>query len=298
MVLPLLILGAAAWFAKTKYDEFTEAKNVVVFGFSQSGKTSAVNALTGSAHKIGSTNQGTTTTTIKTEYRKSNQNFVFWDVPGLNDFASSKITSSTVSNCLIQLMKDTSNGINLLMFVVTLDEIKQPSFKEQYRLIVHILTQCKIPCIMVITKLEQEALKPFGQDAAPYELANAIHNYPIDKKLINRDVKVVGDESTQLFQKLESVVGACFLQNENFKKITNHSTAKIWAEIEQKSTPHPIKYHSDHDLMSANIMKCYNVFVSKFNKRDAYGYEDKNLNDTFIKLGFSESESKINVQNF
>jgi len=58
-------------------------------------------------------------------------------------------------NSLTDLMKNTSEGVNLLIFVVKVSELKKPEIRNQYDLIVNQLTQNRIPVILVVTNCEQ-----------------------------------------------------------------------------------------------------------------------------------------------
>jgi len=126
----------------------------LVFGSAGVGKTSMLNELTNqslptSDGAIGCTFE--TTSFPPSVYDGVTYEFI--DTAGLNEPKSGKVSAGVAIRNLLQLLKTSKEGFNLLVYVISAGRITQMHV-DNYKLFVDVITESKIPVICVVTGCE------------------------------------------------------------------------------------------------------------------------------------------------
>ena len=129
-------------------------KRVLIFGQSGVGKSSMINALANSKLQVLDGAVGTTFESEEVSFKdSSNQEILLIDTVGLSESATG--TSSSIDSFikLKNLLKKSTCGFNLMIFVTTKDRITGND-KANIELFKTILGDDKVPVIMVVNKSE------------------------------------------------------------------------------------------------------------------------------------------------
>jgi len=128
---------------------------VLVFGSSGVGKSSVINNLTGSTFRTINALRGCTFNTANTDpILRNGKEYIFYDTAGLNESDKGTVSAKDAINNLIFLLSSKQHGFNLLIMVHRGIILKHT--EQNYQLFVKCLCDEKIPCICVVTGMEQE----------------------------------------------------------------------------------------------------------------------------------------------
>ncbi|KAF9444545.1 hypothetical protein P691DRAFT_677374 [Macrolepiota fuliginosa MF-IS2] len=132
-------------------------KNIILFGESGSGKSSIVNMLSTNEHvaDISSGAKGCTFKSRDFEVDVLGQPMTLWDTAGLDEGDAGRVPKSEAIVQLYKLVRNLSDGVSLLIFVMRAPRIKS-SVPQNWKLFHKIICQKKVPIVIAITGLEQE----------------------------------------------------------------------------------------------------------------------------------------------
>jgi hypothetical protein len=131
--------------------------NVILFGESGGGKSSLVNMLSGdkSVADISSGAKGCTFESRAFEVNVCGMPTTLWDTAGLDEGEAGRVPKSDAIVQLYRLVRNLSDGVSLLMFVMRAPRIKT-SVPANWKLLQEVICQKQVPIVIVITGLEQE----------------------------------------------------------------------------------------------------------------------------------------------
>jgi predicted GTPase len=133
--------------------------NVIIFGESGAGKSSCVNMLEGDIEaKVSNRASSTTFTSICYEKTISDLRFRAFDTVGLDETTKLAEKPHEVINGLRGLINQLDKGVNLLVYVMRAPRIKETA-KQNYDMFYDGLCKKRVPIVIVITGLEEEADK-------------------------------------------------------------------------------------------------------------------------------------------
>jgi hypothetical protein len=131
--------------------------NVILFGESGGGKSSIVNMLSG-GESVADTSSGAKGCTFESRAFEVNicgMDATLWDTAGLDEGEAGRVPKSDAIVQLYRLVRNLSDGVSLLMFVMRAPRIKS-SVPVNWKLLHEVICQKNVPIVIVITGLEQE----------------------------------------------------------------------------------------------------------------------------------------------
>ncbi|KAG1764879.1 P-loop containing nucleoside triphosphate hydrolase protein [Suillus placidus] len=136
-------------------------RNIVIFGESGSGKSSVINAITQTQRaKTSSDATGCTFSYQRYPVDISGQSYVLFDTAGLNEGNISAVPAAKaekeLKSLLRGLMSPGSDGIGLLVYCVRSTRARQALIRN-YNLFYSVICRKKVPIVVVVTGLENEA---------------------------------------------------------------------------------------------------------------------------------------------
>jgi len=129
-------------------------KRILVFGATGSGKTSVINLLTNNNYP---TNQDAIGCTLKSSIVYF-EDYEIIDTVGLGEASFSTTNAREAFSNLIDLLKKSMNGFNLLIYVKSVDRLKQED-ENNYKLFVEEICKNRIPILCCCTKVDQVDVK-------------------------------------------------------------------------------------------------------------------------------------------
>lgn len=130
--------------------------NVVVFGGTGAGKSSVINMLKGSKPaKVSSSAMGVTTGCDCYVKTINGETFNVYDTPSLSEGTAGRVSAVDAIQLLHNLIRQLSDGVNLLVFVMRAPRITALAQKN-YQMLFDIICERKVPIVIVITGLERE----------------------------------------------------------------------------------------------------------------------------------------------
>eukprot|EP01006_Ploeotia_vitrea_P003916 TRINITY_DN113500_c0_g1_i1.p1 TRINITY_DN113500_c0_g1~~TRINITY_DN113500_c0_g1_i1.p1 ORF type:complete len:307 (+),score=11.78 TRINITY_DN113500_c0_g1_i1:50-922(+) len=226
-----------------------KTKRVLVFGSSNSGKTSMCNALTNQNFPTG--NDATGVTLRNTDYPPyywGSTRYVFTDTIGLNECASGSVSADYALTTLLRLVQASKSGYHLLVFVMRCGTITDADQKV-YDLIVNKVTEGRIPVLIVVTHCE---FATQGESMQSWVDANHKH-------FENANMPAA------------EILGTCFkvCRNTLFMDLLNDlrqsSVAAVWEAVGRHCNPTVQKFvlGTDNDLL-ATIKRLWNSMCDTF----------------------------------
>ncbi|CAN0411322.1 unnamed protein product [Pylaiella littoralis] len=131
------------------------AKHVMVFGSSGTGKTSFVNAITGGNMPTGNGASGVTLESHEFRASHDGVDYRIVDTAGLNEADRGAVSGYDAVKGLVQLLKRTEDGLNLMVMVVEKGRL-HASTLDNYKLFVGEMTFNLVPLLIVVTHCERE----------------------------------------------------------------------------------------------------------------------------------------------
>jgi hypothetical protein len=131
--------------------------NVILFGESGGGKSSIVNMLSG-GESVAVTSSGAKGCTFESrpfEVDICGMPAILWDTAGLDEGDAGRVPKSDAIVQLYKLVRNLSDGVGLLMFVMRAPRIKS-SVPANWMLLHEVVCQKQVPIVIIITGLEQE----------------------------------------------------------------------------------------------------------------------------------------------
>jgi GTP-binding protein EngB required for normal cell division len=195
-------------------------QRVVVFGSSNVGKTSMLNALTEHDNTVCGGAIGTTFSTVKFPICERNGIlYEFLDTAGLNEADGGLVSHEQSCNNILNLIIECAEGFNLLILVVRIGSILQAD-KENFDIFCTELTNKRVPVLCVITGCENEE-----PEITSYAERNLAH---FSAQGMN----------------FSAVVSTCFAKGGRLEQIyqplRGQSTGEVWSAIERAASRWPI----------------------------------------------------------
>ncbi|KAF9444548.1 hypothetical protein P691DRAFT_763294 [Macrolepiota fuliginosa MF-IS2] len=131
--------------------------NIILFGETGSGKSSIVNMLSAN-ERVADISSGAKGCTFKShpfDIDILGQPMTIWDTAGLDEGDAGSVSKSDAIIELYKLVRNLSDGVSLLMFVMRAPRIKS-SVPQNWKFFQEIICQKKVPIVIAITGLEQE----------------------------------------------------------------------------------------------------------------------------------------------
>lgn len=136
-------------------DENVTRRKILVFGSAGAGKSSFINALTGSDLPTGNGARGVTLESKEVPFERDDEEYLFYDTVGLNEAQGGSVNGVEAIKKLVKLVNGFKSGLNCIVMVMkgerTLNHIK-----GNYDLFVNAMTGHKVPVIILATHLERE----------------------------------------------------------------------------------------------------------------------------------------------
>lgn len=225
-------------------------RRIVVFGSSNVGKTSMLNALTNSSNEISNAAIGTTFQTVKFPLHERNGVlYEFLDTAGLNETINGLVTPNDACDKILDLITECTEGFHLLILVVRIGTILQAD-KANYDMFVTELTNKQIPVLCVITGCEN--VEP---EMMTYVKNNSIH-FLNNGMFFNR------------------IMATCFAQGgrleDSYRPLRENSTNEVWTAIEKETSCQPIiTVIEQPDSIKGLFLRMWNRFC-RFVKRPSW----------------------------
>jgi GTPase Era involved in 16S rRNA processing len=222
-----------------------ETRRILVFGSSNTGKTSMLNTLCDQNEPVSSEATGCTFKTVPFKpFTRNNIIYQFYDTAGLNEADAGTITTTQALQNILSLLKHSKHGFNLLIFVIRIGTILQAE-KLTYDIFVNVLTQHQIPVLCVITGCENE------QPMADYAARNKDHY----------------EKQDMIFT---DIVSTCFAKGgpmENYyRDLRQQSYEAVWQMIVWYASQKPIVFLTDENSLIAAFKRVWNYFCDWLKK--------------------------------
>lgn len=134
----------------------TSSTHVLVFGSSGSGKTSMLVELTSEKRPVGDGVLGVTpfgTAPFK-PVQRDDKTYVFFDTAGLNEGDVGKVPGKKALKALVNLLRDSKDGYNLLIHVIRTLPRNTDLWKKNHDFFINVIANNKIPVLLVFTGCE------------------------------------------------------------------------------------------------------------------------------------------------
>jgi predicted GTPase len=263
------------------------ARRILVFGTTGSGKTSLCNTMTNNVDRmpVGSNAVGVTFSShVYKEFDYNNNKYLFIDTVGLNEGNRGSVPAKDAVKALINLLRDSSAGYNLLIQVARFRMTQAET--DNFDLFVKTITNSQIPSILVVTGLE--IMIPMSRW--------------LDRERDNIE--------QQLQLSHEEIICTCFAEVEHrpdftpeeqaayeasskrYEMLKQQSRAAVYAAIERHARPNPIKLYEDDEGFLDKLKKVWNWFCDLMNWKDFKYIFNTALVEMLIRLGFSREEAE------
>ncbi|KAF5353318.1 hypothetical protein D9756_007987 [Leucocoprinus leucothites] len=137
-----------------------DINNVVLFGESGAGKSSIINMLSEEeVAKISSSAVGCTFRSKRYRININDKPVTLWDTAGLNEGDQGKVPKAEAIVELYKLLRNLSDGVSLLMFVMRAPRITE-SVTHNWKFFRDVVCMGKVPTVIVVTGLEGEVKNP------------------------------------------------------------------------------------------------------------------------------------------
>jgi predicted GTPase len=129
-------------------------QNVILFGETGGGKSSAMNLLLGrKAANVSDSAIGCTFDFSK----HSAQDYTLFDTVGLSEGHMGTVKQTEAVRKLVKLLRSLEEGVSLLVFVMEKGRIKK-TLEENYKLFVDVMCMKKVPVVLLVTHCEGEKI--------------------------------------------------------------------------------------------------------------------------------------------
>jgi predicted GTPase len=248
----------------------TEKRRVLVFGASNEGKTSVINLLTGNNAPTNCDAKGCTfeSKTVSTEHKGIQ--YEFTDTAGLNEASGGTVTAADSLKALVSLLKGSKDGYNLLIFVIKAGTILA-HHERNYQLFVDIITDRKVPVLLVVTHLENHDSTKWIKDNKETFENNGMH--------------------------FDNMVGGTFVKSENekleavYQELRENSRMAVWRKIELCSEENPVNFLSQQGGLLKVLRKSWNFLVAVFKLEVKYKWVSGRLRDMLVSLGLTSTDA-------
>lgn len=228
------------------------AKQVLVFGQSGTGKSTLINALTGSNLKTGSDAKGISLSSTAVTREHNGVNYRIIDTIGLNEAdETSGVCGAEALTALVKLLGSIEGGLNLMVMVINLGRIHS-AVDDNYKMFVKTMTADKVPLIIVVTRCERET-QATG-DMQGWVERNRHH-------FVKQGIKA------------EEMVATTFITPnpetdnvENMQRKVNKSIELTWKAIEEKAASERVDFMKMNGGFLSIIRKMYNFVAGFFAK--------------------------------
>jgi predicted GTPase len=130
-------------------------KRILVFGSTNTGKTSLINILTGSNAPTGNDAAGVTDKASTTRVSYNNREYCFIHTVGLNEAKSGTVPHSVAMQKLFELLTNLKSGLNLMVMVIKSGS-RVDTTDANYEVFVKRLAEEKVPLVIVVSNCESE----------------------------------------------------------------------------------------------------------------------------------------------
>lgn len=243
---------------------------ILVFGSTGTGKTSLCNTLSGEKQPVSSSAQGVTFKSHTFEaFDYNDLEIILTDTVGLNESKGSKIPPAEAISNLIQLLKNSQKGYNLIIQVMRMPRITN-NVTSNYDFFYNTICQKKIPIILAVTGCENEDPMSIWVD----ENKN-IFEY---KELIYEDIIATCFHSGGRFEKIYSI-------------LRDESKENLLKSIENSVSPVSIKLYKDKFYLIKLFRKAWDKFCD-FANLNWHSKIRKKILDMLMQLGLSKEDAQ------
>jgi len=243
---------------------------ILVFGSTGTGKTSLCNTLSGYDMPVSDSAMGVTFKQY-TYPKFGHEKIIITDTVGLNENDKGTVSSAKGIEQLISLIRDSSDGYNLLIHVMKSPRITK-SHADNYDFFIKAFTQYKIPCILAVTGCEN-----------------------------SEPMSIWADNNSEEFQKqgliYEDIVSTCFSKGGRFENIycdlREESRLSLMKSIKQHAKKNSIKIYENQEGYEALVKTTWNKFCSYIKKADWQMIVDESMYQTLKRLGVPDRTARM-----
>ena len=213
---------------------------ILVFGSTGSGKTSLCNSLASAERPATASARGVTFESfVFPPFSTPEGSILLTDTVGLNESDKGSVKSADAVQQLIKLIKHSKDGYNLLIHVMRGPRITK-DFTDNYEFFVKILTQSKIPCILVVTGCEATNPMSDWMDSNRAEFMNQGLTY-------------------------SDLIAACFARGEGpvevvYAPLREQSRDAVLNSIIKHASPTPILIYGNEEGFFSTVKRAWNWF--------------------------------------
>jgi predicted GTPase len=252
---------------------------IMVFGGSGAGKTSMINVLTNTRNPTHDGATGCTFQSTSVNCNRYGRGYEFIDTAGLNESDYGTVTNQDAVCELVNLLKKSIEGFNLLIYVKERGRITQDDVKN-YNLFVNTITGNKIPVIAVVTGCENE---------------RNLQNWVEQNKI----------KFEQSSMKFNAIVGTCFGNTEDgrlkeiFDELRPKSKQYVWEAIDKYASEEPVKFINGIGGIKTIVRNVVNnlcdlaVVYAKIKPAEKLKRASRHLKDTLKTMNFSDEEARL-----
>ncbi len=244
---------------------------VLVFGTTGVGKTSLCNALTNQNQPV---NDGVKGVTFKhynyPPVELSSKNLLITDTVGLNESDKGTVKSKDAIKLLLNLLRDSKEGYNLLVHVIRIGRITQNELAN-YNFFVKIIADSAVPVILLVTGCE---------NIEPMSKWKKENSSALEEMGLNYQDVVCTSFATSQRQEFAKI----------YESLRQESCQAISHSILEHARPEPVLIYSDNNGFMTIIKRAWNTFCNFFDKPEWTWNVEKNLAEMMRRLGLLEDE--------
>lgn len=250
----------------------TEPIRILVFGETGTGKTSACNALSG--QKMPTSNSAVGVTFQSHNYLpfiKGDNSYILTDTIGLNESDKGTVKATEAFKNLLELIKNSSNGYNLLIHVARGRITK--SLQDNYKFFVETVAQKKIPVILIVTNCE--GIEPMSL----WEEENRVH---FEKQGLD----------------YMEVIATCFGETEiqdfkpRFDRLRKESSERVMAAVEKYAKVNAVPLYKKENGFLSFLKRLWNGLCELYDVSEWKIRVNESIINLLLRVGFNKDEAE------
>ncbi len=243
---------------------------VLVFGSTGTGKTSLCNTLTGEHQRVSNSANGVTfQSSTFAPFKYKGSDVIVVDTIGLNESDKGTVSSGDAITALINLLKESKKGYNLLIQVMRMPRITK-DVVNNYKFFYDVVSQRKIPIVLVVTGCENEE--------------------PMSKWVVENKAAFSTNEL-----EYSEILATCFAVGGRFESIfsglRNESKELVIDAIGKFSTLSPVTLYKDEFQFIRVLKRSWNWFCDTA-KLNWHINILKDIMKILMSMGMSEPEAR------